>query len=183
MVGLQHFFDNRLGGSLHGVSGEGLTDFGRAVVRRAQSRGMIVDVAHSSPAVVDDVLAIATRPIVVSHTGLYGVCPSARNIADAQMKRIAEAGGLVGVGYWDGAVCDATPRGVVRAIRFAIDLLGEDHVALGSDYDGSISATFDTSELAVLTQEMLDQGFSDAEIAKVMGENSRRFLLAELPRE
>ncbi len=69
MLGLQHFFDNRLGGSLHGVSRGGLTDFGRAVVARAQATGMIIDVAHSSPAVVDDVLALSTRPIVVSHTG------------------------------------------------------------------------------------------------------------------
>ncbi len=97
------------------------------------------------------------------------------------MKRIARAGGLVAVGFWDGAVCDDTPAGVVRAIRYAIDLLGVDHVALGSDYDGAIKARFDVSEIAVLTQEMIDQGFSDAEIEQVMGGNTRRFLLAELP--
>ena len=58
MVGLHHFFDNRLGGSLHGRSGQGLTDFGRAVVERLEEHRMIVDVSHSSPAVVDDVLAL-----------------------------------------------------------------------------------------------------------------------------
>ena len=65
----------------------------------------------------------------------------------------------------------------------AIDLLGEDHVALGSDFDGGTWTTFDTSELSVLTQAMLDAGFAEREIAKVMGENTRRFLLAQLPAE
>jgi membrane dipeptidase len=181
MIGLHHFFDNELGGSLHGMSHAGLSDFGREVVRRAEALGMIVDVAHSSPAVVNEVLALATRPLVVSHTGLYGVCPTARNLADEQMRRIAEAGGIVAVGYWDAAVCEIEPAGVVAAIRYAIDLLGEDHVSLGSDYDGSVTTTFDTSELAVLTHEMMQAGFSDAEIEKSMGGNAARFLLEQLP--
>jgi microsomal dipeptidase-like Zn-dependent dipeptidase len=182
MIGLHHFFDNRLGGSLHGESGDGLTDFGRDVVRRLEARQIIVDVAHSSPAVVDDVLAMATRPLVVPHTGMQGSCDSPRNLSDAQMRRIAAAGGLVAIGYWDGAVCDVTPEGVVRTMRHAIDTLGVEHVALGSDYDGSTWTMFDTSELAVLTQTMLRRGFSPAEIQAVMGGNSARFLLEQLPR-
>lgn len=180
MVGLHHFFDNRLGGSLHGKSRAGLTPYGREVVRALEARRIIVDVAHSSPRVVEDVLDIATRPIVVSHTGITAVCPSPRNLPDALMQRIAAAGGIVAVGYWD-AVCDTTPSGVVAALRAAVDLLGEDHVALGSDFDGGTQTTFDTSELAVLTAGMRDAGFSDGEIAKVMGGNSVRFLLAQLP--
>ena len=182
MVGLQHFFDNRLGGSLHGVEKGGLTDFGREVVRRLEERRMIIDLAHSSPAVVDDVLAMAERPVVVSHTGIHGVCPTARNLADDQMKRIASAGGLIAVGYWDGAVCDITPAGVVKAIRYAIDLVGVDHVALGSDFDGGTTTSFDTSGLSALTQAMLDAMFTPAEMAQVMGLNSVRFLLGQLPR-
>jgi microsomal dipeptidase-like Zn-dependent dipeptidase len=85
------------------------------------------------------------------------------------------------VGYWDGAVCDATPQSIVRAIRYGIDLVGENHVALGSDYDGSISAPFDTSELIILTDEMLKARFSEVEIRKVMGENMMRFLRDNLP--
>jgi microsomal dipeptidase-like Zn-dependent dipeptidase len=182
MIGLQHFFDNRLGGSLHGRSRAGLTPFGREVVRALEARHIIVDVAHSSPQVVEDVLEMATRPVVVSHTGLAAVCPSPRNIPDALTQRIAAAGGIVAIGYWD-AVCDTTPQGVVATLRAAIDLLGEDHVALGSDFDGGTWTTFDTSELSVLTQTMLDAGFTEGEIAKVMGENTRRFLLAQLPPE
>ena len=74
-----------------------------------------------------------------------------------------------------------SPAGVVKAIRYAIDLMGADHVALGSDYDGTVTTTLDSSELAILTQTMMDEGFSKEEIRKVMGDNVKRFLLANLP--
>lgn len=181
IVGLTHFFDNETGGSLHGVSGDGLTDFGRSVVRRADELGLIIDVAHASPAMVDEVLALTRRPVILSHGGVAGACDTARNLADEQMRRIAAAGGLLGIGYWDAAACDITPAGVVRSIRYAVDLLGAGHVALGSDYDGATTVAFDTSELSALTQAMLDAGFSEQEIRLVMGENVKRFLLQYLP--
>ena len=181
VVGLTHFFDNELGGSLHGTSGEGLTEFGRSVVRRANELNLIIDIAHASPAMVEDVLALSTAPVMLSHGGLKGVCDTERNLPDALMKEFASKGGLVGIGYWDAAVCDPSPEGIVTSIRYAIDLLGLEHVALGSDYDGTIEAPFDTSELAVLTEVMLQSGFSKDEIRKVMGENAKRFLLENLP--
>ncbi|MBO6635893.1 dipeptidase [Parvibaculum sp.] len=181
MMGLTHFFDNELGGSLHGLSGEGLTEFGRDAVREMERLEIIVDLAHASPAVVSDTLDIATRPVVVSHTGIRGACDSPRNLDDALMKRIADAGGLVGIGYWKGAVCDPAPAEIVKSIRYAIDFLGADHVALGSDYDGAVPVAFDTSELAVLTAEMQKGGFTDEEIAKVMGGNAIRFFREQLP--
>lgn len=180
MIGLHHFFDNKLGGSLHGISNDGLTEFGREVVKRLEQKQIIIDLAHSSPKVVEEVLAMSTRPVVVSHTGMKGVCDIKRNIPDDLMKKIAAKGGIVSIGYWD-AVCDITPAGIVKTIRYAIDLIGEDHVALGSDYDGSTTVLMDTSELAILTRTMMDQGFTDTEIEKVMGGNSLRFLLANLP--
>ena len=183
IIGLTHFFDNELGGSLHGVSGEGLTPFGRSVLRRASELGMIVDIAHASPAMVAEVLALSTSPTILSHGGLKGACRTPRNLPDELMQAFAARGGLLGIGYWDGAVCDPTPEGVVRSIRFAIDLLGVDHVALGSDYDGTVATTFDTSELVVLTETMLRSGFTEDEIRKVMGENVKRFLLENLPDE
>ncbi len=181
VMGLHHFFDNELGGSLHGLTKEGLNDFGRAAVTEMLRLGVIIDVAHSSEATVDDVLAMTDRPVIVSHTGVYGECESARNISDNHMRRIAAEGGLIGIGYWEGAICDISPEGVVRSIRYAIDLVGAEHVALGSDYDGTTTVTFDTSELAVLTQTMLDQGFTEAEIRAVMGENAANFFLEYLP--
>jgi microsomal dipeptidase-like Zn-dependent dipeptidase len=179
--GLTHFFDNELGGSLHGTSGEGLTDFGRAVVRRANELGMIIDIAHASPAMVADVLDLSGSPVILSHGGFRGSCDTPRNLSDDLMQRIADAGGLVGVGYWDGAICDASPRGIVDSIRYGIDLLGVDHIALGSDYDGTVTVPFDTSELAILTETMLQSGFTEDEIRKVMGDNVRRFMLQNLP--
>lgn len=129
----------------------------------------------------DDVLALTRRPLVVSHTGFRGQCDTPRNVGDALMRELAKRGSLIGVGYWDGAVCDVSPRGIVAAIRYGIDLVGEDHVALGSDYDRATEVPFDTAELAVLTQTMLDDGFTDTEIRKVMGGNMQRFLAAQLP--
>ena len=181
MIGLQHFFDNELGGSLHGMSKSGLTPFGVQAVHAMEEMGVIIDVAHSSERVVDDVLAITTRPVVVSHTGVRGACNSARNMSDAHMKAIAAKGGLIGIGLWPGAVCDATPKGVAKSLRYAIDLVGVDHVALGSDYDGSTTVRFDASESAALIEAMLAAGFSEDEIRKVSGDNVIRFLSVQLP--
>ena len=180
-VGLTHFFDNRIGGSLHGTSGQGLTEFGRAVIRRADKLQMNIDVAHASPQMVRDVLALTTRPVILSHGGFKGQCATPRNLDDALMLEIAASGGLVGVGFWDGAVCDDSPLGVVKAIRYGIDLLGLDHIALGSDYDGTVATSFDISEIAILTQTMLDEGFTEGEIRAVMGGNVLRFLKEQLP--
>ena len=181
IAGLTHFFDNELGGSLHGVSSEGLSAFGRSAVQRMDELSMIVDVAHASPQMVRDVLALTTRPVILSHGGVKGACDTARNFEDQLMRDIARAGGLIGIGYWGAAVCDVSPSGVVASIRYAIDLLGVEHVALGSDYDGSTAVAFDTGEVAVLTDEMLDAGFTEREIRLVMGENVKRFLLEHLP--
>lgn len=181
IVGLTHFFDNALGGSLHGVSDEGLSAFGEAVVRRANALGMIIDVAHASPAMVADVLALSAAPVILSHGGVQGVCDTARNLPDALMRQIASEGGLVGIGFWDAAVCDTTPEGIVRSIRYAVDLLGAENVALGSDYDGATTVRFDVGELAGLTDAMLEAGFAEREIRLVMGGNVRRFLLENLP--
>lgn len=181
MLGITHFFDNKLGGSLHGITGAGLTQFGRDVVVRAVELGMIIDIAHVSPKAVDEILLLSKRPVILSHGGMKGVCDTPRNLEDALMKRVAATGGLVGIGFWDGAACDISPEGVIKSIRYAIDLLGVDHVALGSDWDGATEVVIDASELAILTQTMLEQGFSETEIRKVMGENTVAFLLEHLP--
>ena len=179
--GLTHFFDNELGGSLHGVSGEGLTQFGKQVIKRAGELGIIIDIAHASPAMVRDVLSMSERPVILSHGGIKGACDTSRNLDDELMLEIADRGGIIGIGYWESAVCDPSPAGIVRSIRYGIDLMGVDHVALGSDYDGAVTTTLDSSELAILTQTMMDEGFSEEEIRNVMGENVKRFLLENLP--
>lgn len=183
VVGLQHFFDNELGGSLHGLTGAGLTPFGQEVVERAAEKEMIIDVAHSSEAVVLEVLSMTDRPVIISHTGLKGHCNTPRNISDETMKKIADHGGLVGVGFWDAAVCEPTPQGIAGAISYAIDLLGVQHVALGSDFDGTVKTPIDVSEMAVLTQALMDAGLDENTIRAVMGENAVRFFREHLPVE
>lgn len=178
LLGLTHFFDNELGGSLHGQggTGSGLTDFGREVVREMQERHMIIDLAHASPQMVRDVLAMpGTRPIL-SHTGIHGQCASPRNLPDDLVKEIAAKGGLIGIGYWADVVCGKTPADIAKSIQAAMVLLGDDQVSLGSDYDGSVDAPFDAGHLASLTQALMDAGLSDEQIAKVMGGNMMRYL-------
>ncbi|MDA7778411.1 dipeptidase [Gammaproteobacteria bacterium] len=182
MMSLQHFFDNKLGGSLHGTSGAGLTEFGKQAIDEMQRLGIIIDVSHSSENVVKDVLSLSNQPLVISHTGFNGYCESPRNISDSLMVEIAEKGGLIGVGFWDAAVCDNTPRSVAEAITYGISLIGADHVALGSDFDGTITPGFDTSELVAITHELLELGLGKEEIRKVMGENMLSFLQENLPK-
>jgi membrane dipeptidase len=181
MIGIAHFFDNEMGGSAHGVAKMGLTDKGRELVRRMQERGVFIDLAHASPKVIDDVLSMATRPVIVSHTGVKGTCDNTRNLSDTQLKAIAQSGGIVGIGYWDTAVCGRDAKAIVRAIRYTVDLIGVDHVALGSDFDGAIEAPFDTTGLVQITDELLKERFSEPEIRKVMGENVIRVLQQYLP--
>ncbi len=181
VMGLQHFFDNELGGSLHGQSGLGLTRFGREAVNHAIAKGMIIDVAHSSEATVRDVLQIAETPVIVSHTGFKGHCDSHRNISDELMISIAEKGGLVGVGYWDGAVCNPSLDAIASAIIYAINLIGVDHVALGSDFDGTVTTPIDASELSALTAALLAAKVDETDIRKIMGENAIQFFLENLP--
>lgn len=182
MAGLTHFFDNELAGSMHGKAKGGLTPFGADIVRRMEARGMIVDIAHASPATVDQVLAMARRPIVSSHGGVQATCKVNRNLTDAQIKGIAATGGLIGIGYWDGAVCSTDPRAIAAAIAHVRDLVGIEHVALGSDFDGAVTTAFDAAGLASVTQALADRGFSDEEIAKVMGGNLLAFLERVLPK-
>jgi microsomal dipeptidase-like Zn-dependent dipeptidase len=180
VIGLQHFFDNELGGSLHGTGNKGLTDFGRKVVAAIEERNLVLDLAHSSPQVAKDVLAMTDMPIIVSHTGIHSNCPVKRNFEDALMRDIAATGGVVGIGYWADVTCDDSPLGVAKTIRAAVDVVGEDHVSLGSDFDGSVPTAFDTAEVAAITQALMVQGLSEPQIRKVMGGNMLRVLRERL---
>ena len=181
MAGLAHFFDNEVAGSMHGLKKGGLTPFGVGIVRAMEAKGMVVDIAHCSHQCVAEVLNMATRPIVSSHGGVQATCKVNRNLTDEEIRGVARTGGVVGIGYWDAAVCDTSPAGIARAIAHVRDLVGIDHVGLGSDYDGAIATRFDTSRLDAITQALIDAGFSDADIAKVVGGNVLRVLGQVLP--
>jgi membrane dipeptidase len=176
-----HFFDNDLGGSAHGLRKGGLTDKGRELIRMMEAKHMILDLAHASPQVIDDALAIATKPVVVSHTGVKGTCDNIRNLSDAQIKSIARAGGLIGIGYWETAVCGRDAQAIARAIRYTANQAGVEHVALGSDFDGFVAAPFDSTGLVQITDALLAENFTEPEIRMIMGENVQRILLQDLP--
>jgi membrane dipeptidase len=181
MMSPSHFFDNDIGGSAHGVEKYGLTEKGREMIRRMEAKGMLVDVAHASPKVIEDVLQMATKPVVVSHTGVKGTCDNQRNLSDEQLRAIAKTGGVIGIGFWDTAVCGEDVGAIARAIRHASNIVGAQHVALGSDFDGSVKVPFDASGAGLITEALLNEDFSEEEISGIMGGNVLRLLSENLP--
>jgi microsomal dipeptidase-like Zn-dependent dipeptidase len=181
MIALTHFFDTEWAGSAHGRARGGLTARGRELVRALEQRRMLLDLAHASPATIDDALALATRPVVVSHTGVRATCDNRRNLSDAHLRGIAATGGVIGIGFWDTAVCGTSPEAIARAVVHAIGIAGADHVALGSDFDGAITAPFDAAGMPRVTDALLRAGLSEDVVAKVMGGNVRRLLGEALP--
>jgi membrane dipeptidase len=182
MFGLTHFFDNEVAGSAHGELKGGLTPLGRGVVQRVEQLQGFIDLAHASPAAIDEVLSMATRPVVVSHTGVRATCAGTRNLSDDQVRRIAATGGVIGIGFWDAAVCDISPQSIARAIIHVVSVAGADHVGLGSDFDGSTVTRFDATGLAHITSALVDAGMPEEDIARVMGGNVIRLLREQLPR-
>ncbi len=181
MMSPSHFFDNDIGGSAAGRQKTGLTDKGREWVRQMEARHMIIDLAHASGKTIDEVVALATRPLLVSHTGVRGTCDNNRNLSDEQIRAVAAKGGLIGIGYWDTATCGRDAGAIVKAMRYVSDRVGVEHVALGSDFDGAVTEPFDTTGLVEITDAMLAAGFSEDEIRMIMGGNVIQFLLANLP--
>jgi membrane dipeptidase len=181
MMSPSHFFDTDLGGSAHGVRKGGLTPLGRAMIARMERRNMLVDVAHASRATIDDVLALATRPVVASHTGVQGTAGSIRNLSDDHLRAIARTGGLVGIGFWPVACGGRHPGAIARSVAHAVAVAGSGHVGLGSDFDGAVPTPFDASGMAQVTDALLAEGLSDDEVARVMGGNALRLLADHLP--
>ena len=181
MLSPAHFFDTAYGGSAHGVVKGGLTEAGRELLSRMEAIGMLMDVAHASSATIDDVLSLAARPVVASHTGVRASAPGIRNLPDDQVRAIAATGGLIGIGFWPVACGGTEVADIARSIVTAVELAGVDHVALGSDFDGAVPTPFDASGMPLLTEALLAEGLSETDIAAVMGGNAVRLLAASLP--
>ncbi|ABC28775.1 Zn-dependent dipeptidase [Hahella chejuensis KCTC 2396] len=181
MIAPTHFFDTELSGSAHGVNKGGLTALGKQWVKAMEDKSMIIDLAHASPKTITDVLTMARRPVIVSHTGVKGTCNNNRNLSDAQLKAIAANGGVVGIGFWSTAVCGRDAAAIARSIKYTVNLIGVDHVAMGSDFDGAVATPFDVTRLDALTEALQKAGLSERQIRKIMGENIRDFLLKNLP--
>lgn len=181
IVAPAHFFDNEFGGSSSGVQKTGLTELGKQMIKRMEDKRIILDLAHASPQTIVDVLAIATRPVIVSHTGARGTCDNNRNLTDDEMRGVARAGGLIGIGYWPTATCGDDTAAIGRAILYAIGIVGVEHVALGSDFDGATFVPFDTTGTAKVTEALMAAGLNARDIELVMGRNIFRFFAENLP--
>ena len=181
MISPAHFFDTAFGGSAHGVARYGLTDKGREMVVRMERRGVLLDVAHASARTIDDALAIASRPVVASHTGVRAIADNARNLSDEHLAAIAATGGLVGIGFWETACGGPDAGSIARSIAYAVERIGAEHVALGSDWDGAVCVPFDAAGTVRLTDALLGVGLDEAAIRAVMGENVLRLLAETLP--
>ena len=175
MMSPTHFTDTEVGGSASGERKGGLTELGRSWVRAMEAKSMLIDLAHASPATIRDVTSIATKPVIVSHTGVKGTCNN-RNLSDDELRAVARTGGLIGIGYWETAVCGRDAQAIARAIQYTTGVVGVDHVALGSDFDGATTMPFDVTGIPLITDALRRAGFSDQAIGQIMGRNVARLL-------
>lgn len=180
-LGLLHFTANEAGFPAYGrgARDEGLTMWGRELVARCEALDVIVDLAHINRRGFLDACAMSKRPPIVSHTGILGAFEHWRNIDDTQLRAIADRGGCVGVifcpRYLGGDGIDA----VVKHMKHIIDVVGEDCPALGSDWDGFIVPTrelADPTGLPLLTAALLEAGYKESTIAKILRDNALRVL-------
>ncbi len=181
-LGLLHFSANEAGRPAYGPGRsdhEGLTPWGFDLVRRCEAQGVLVDLAHINRRGFLDACSVATRPPIVSHTGVLGAFEHWRNIDDAQLRAVADKGGVVGVifcpRYLGGrGLCD-----VVRHMVHILDVVGEEAPALGSDWDGFMLPTPDLADprgLPLLTDALLDAGLPERTVAKILRGNVLRVL-------
>ena len=138
--------------------------------------GLLLDLAHASPATFGEALALTSFPPVVSHIGARAVHDTPRNLSDDQIRAVAERGGIIGVMLAPPATTRPDLHEVIAHLRHIIAVGGEDTAALGSDYDGYVQTPIDVGGLPQLTQLMLDEGWSEKRIRKVFGENFLRVL-------
>jgi microsomal dipeptidase-like Zn-dependent dipeptidase len=180
-VGLTHFFDNKAGGSSSGKEQFGLTPWGKDLMKAAQDRGMLIDLAHASEKLIEDVLDNTTAPVIVSHGGIGGVCDFIRNLKDEHIQGVADTGGIVGAIFYDAMIDGSTMEHVAHGIEYIVNNFGVDYAALGSDFDGFVKTPTDVTGLPLLTNALLNKGMNEGQLNKIYGENFLRVLRAVLP--
>lgn len=157
-------------------TGAGLTIAGKALLRCCAEKKMVVDVSHMNERAFWDTVDILQQPIVATHSNAHALCPQARNLTDPQLKAIAESGGMVGVNFdvaflrGDGQRNADTPLELILDhLEYMMDLLGEDHIGFGSDFDGALISTElqDVTGLAQLIAAMQQRHYSKELIEKI----------------
>jgi membrane dipeptidase len=167
---------------------KGLTSFGREVIREMNRLGILVDVSHSNDATLEDVVSLSGKPVAATHGAVFALCPHTRCSTDEQIRAIAATGGLFGVTFWSSFVAKPPVRPtinrVVDHIAYASELVGTDHVAIGSDWGMAFEphqvAIRRPADLVTLTQAMLRRGFTEQDVRKIWGENYLRVLSATI---
>ena len=169
---------NALGSAVFGdgIDDAGLSDFGKRVVREANRLGIMVDVSHLNERGFWDVVELTERPIVASHSNARVLFDHPRNLWDEQVRAIAETGGLVGVVFTFLTPQDtrATLEHVLEQVDHMVNLVGPDHVGLGSDFDGIRQTPVgleDVSRLGAITQGLLERGCPEEDVRKILGLN------------
>jgi len=191
-VGLTHNHDSELASGCGNNSPGGLTDAGRRVVARMRELGMLIDIAHLADPGVAEVLDGAKHPVVASHALCRSLMPIARNCSDDTLRGIAATGGLIGITFIaqfmrpheNQADLRCSIADVCDHLDHAVSIAGVAHVGIGSDFDGyeiPIAGLEDVAALPNLTQELINRGYSDADVAAILGGNWLRVLRAVLP--
>ncbi len=178
-MSLSHLSNNELGGtSTPWFGNKPLTPHGRDVLDAMGEVGMMLDVAHASPAMLPELLAHPKARPFCSHAGVQGATKLWRNLSDEVCKAIADKGGVVGIIFAPQFIGGRTLGHLVNHVEHAVKVMGEDGVAFGSDFDGMIplpKGMRDVRDLPKLTQALIDRGMPTRIVEKVLGENYRRY--------
>jgi membrane dipeptidase len=168
-------------------TGPGLTSAGRDLVQECNDLGIMVDLSHLNERGFWDVAELTDAPLVATHSGVHAICPSTRNLTDAQIDAIGGSGGIIGINFHvgflrpDGKSDPNTPlTNITDHIQYVVDRIGIDHVALGSDFDGAHmpNELGDVSGLPRLMALLREQGFDDTSLQKLAHDNWMRVLEA-----
>ena len=151
------------------------------MVELAVQLGMVIDLAHSSPQTIIDVITMVDKPVIASHGGIRASCDTARNLSDEQIMAIAGTGGMIGIGLYELATCGKTMDDTVKAIHYVVSLVGVEHVGIGSDFDGATETVVDATGLPLLTEALISEGFSNDEIEAILGNNALRIFRETMP--
>ena len=164
----------------------GVSAFGEQVIREMNRLGILVDMSHAGEKSFYDALDISAKPIVCSHSSARALCDHPRNLTDDQMRALAAKGGVAQTTIYNGFLRkdgEATIRDVIEHLEHAIDVMGIDHVGLGTDFDGDggVPGLANASELINFTRQLLARRYSEEEIQKIWGGNFLR-VMAEAQR-
>ncbi len=164
-------------------SGGGLTEFGVAVVQECNRLGITIDVSHLAPAGVEDVLSLSEDPIIASHSNAFALCDHPRNLTDDQMTAIAAKGGVIGVTFVNSFLRrekpeETTLEDVLEHLEYMLAVVGEDHIAIGSDFDGCTTPVEikDATTYPRITARLQEGGYGETTIRKILGGNFMRVI-------